>query len=111
MKTLTKPELLHSFRSRNTKRRDALYSVYQEWFGLPLTAPMLAERITADLGIRVSASIIYHIRSKHRPTRQLTPSAPVSSVARSANQGATLLIPEMEATDYKQPSPIVFLTD
>lgn len=67
MKVLTKHELIHSFRGGNTKRRDALYIYYQEWFDLPLTAQMLAERISEDLGIRVGQSIIYHIRSKHKP--------------------------------------------
>ena len=107
---ITKTELLHAFRSRNTKRRDALYCFYQAWFALPLTADMLAERISADLGIPIGASIIYHIRSKHKPPRQLATPAMKGVTNQPVFPTPVLAVPDLETFDHKQ-SSIEFLTD
>ncbi len=111
MKTLTKDELIHSFRGDNTKRRDALYSYYQEWFSLPLTASMLAERISADLGISVRESIIYHIRSKHKPAQSIARLSQSTQIkVKGSASTPRFNIPDLAEGVYSR-STIEFLTD
>ena len=111
MQTLTKEELIYSFRGDNTKRRDAIYNFYQEWFDLPLTAPMLAKRISADLGIPIGTSLIYHIRSKHKPVRAIARSSqPAQTTAKGAASTPPFTIPDLADGLYTR-STIEFLTD
>lgn len=113
MEQFTKEELIHAFRGNNTKRRNALYAYYKDWFHLPLTAEMLAKRITNDLGIQVGPSIIYHIRSKFKPKVFVSPlrqKERQTVVAKKEAEPAHLAIKELEDLSFNKPS-IQFLHD
>ncbi|MBD2757110.1 hypothetical protein [Spirosoma validum] len=110
MNATTKKDLLYAFRKRNTKRRDLLFLHYQEWFESPLTADVLAQKISDDLGIEVGPSIIYHIRSKHKPRRsKLAMKSVGKSVIVSPNpQALAVTVPDLDSLT-KQSSLIQFL--
>lgn len=113
MARITKNNLIHSFRGKNTKRRDALYDYYQDLFLLPLTAPMLAERISEDLSFPVGVSIIYHIRSKHKPTSRTSPKAPKQLAhmpKKTAVKPVQQAIPDLDEFTFNRPA-FEFLTD
>lgn len=107
MNATTKKDLLYAFRKRNTKRRDLLFLHYQEWFESPLTAEVLARKISDDLGIVIGPSIVYHIRSKHKQRRpKLTlNSASRSTIIDSNSQLLAVSVPDLDS--LTKPSSLI----
>lgn len=113
MDIIIKKDLIYAFRKRNTKRRDLLFMHYRDWFQMPLTADVLAAKISADLGIEIGPSIIYHIRSKHKPRPVAFPTKPETSATSVYKEDSVLTasIPDLDSlAKAKSTSLIQFLS-
>lgn len=109
MDFITKEDVIYAFRKRNTKRRDLVFTYYRKWFKIPLTANVLAEKISEDLGIKIGPSIIYHIRSKHKPILVTDPTQPAISSITVTKEDSSLsaYIPDLDSLAKAKSSSLI----
>ncbi len=69
---LTKQDVRGAFINRKGKRNRLLYEYYKNLFSLGISAALMAEKISSDLGIHISTSIIYKIRHRIQKKEMLS---------------------------------------